>query len=176
LENIKYKLKSNKKSKKISIRINVDGEVVVTKPVRVSIGFVRGVVERKMDWIKEKIEEMKKKPKKLLAHFSNADFHANKIKAHEFVCERIDHYNKFYKQRIEKITIKNQKSRWGSCSGKKNLNFNYKLVFLPIEIADYVIVHEICHLIEMNHSQKFWNQVELQIPDYKTLRKELKKL
>lgn len=171
-----YQIKSNKKSKKISIRINADGEVVATKPLRVSIGFVRDVLERKMDWVKEKVEEMKKRPKKLLAHYSNTDFTTNKIKAHEFVCARIDHYNKFYKQRIEKITIRNQKSRWGSCSGKKNLNFNYKIIFLPIEIADYVIVHEICHLIEMNHSPKFWQQVALQIPNYKKLRMELKKM
>ena len=74
---------------------------------------------------------------------------------------------------INKVSIKGQKTRWGSCSSKKNLSFNFKLMQYMKEIIDYVIIHELCHLQEMNHSKKFWLLVEKYVPDYKALRKEL---
>lgn len=72
------------------------------------------------------------------------------------------------------MAIRNQKSRWGSCSTKGNLNFNYKLAIIPSHLADYVIVHELCHLGEFNHSQKFWDLVAKTMPGYKEMRNELK--
>jgi predicted metal-dependent hydrolase len=80
-----------------------------------------------------------------------------------------------YGFRINKVSVRNQKTRWGSCSARGNLSFNYNLVQYKKEIIDYVIVHELCHLKEMNHSEKFWHLVEKFCPDYKILRKELKK-
>ncbi len=74
---------------------------------------------------------------------------------------------------INRVSIKGQKTRWGSCSNKKNLSFNFKLMKFRKEIIDYVIIHELCHLKEMNHSKKFWNLVEKYCPHYKALRKEL---
>lgn len=73
-----------------------------------------------------------------------------------------------------RIIVKNQKKRWGSCSSLKNLNFNWKLIMLPQEIIDYVIIHELCHLKEMNHSKRFWQHVEEIMPDYRERRKWLK--
>jgi len=73
-----------------------------------------------------------------------------------------------------RITIKMQKSRWGSCSSKGNLNFNCLLMNAPDEIIDYVVVHELCHRKEMNHSPRFWAHVEKVLPDYKERRKWLK--
>jgi len=92
-----------------------------------------------------------------------------------FVLEKIKHFNNFYKFKINKVFIKNQKSRWGSCSSKGNLNFNYKIIYLRPELADYLIVHELCHLGELNHSKKFWALVEKTIPNYVKINKELKK-
>lgn len=66
------------------------------------------------------------------------------------------------------VRIKDQQTRWGSCSNKKNLSFNYRLMSFNKKVIDYVIVHELCHLKEMNHSQKFWKLVEEIMPDYKT--------
>jgi len=74
-----------------------------------------------------------------------------------------------------KITIKNQKKRWGSCSSARNLNFNYRLVMAPQEVMDYVVVHELCHLRQMNHSAAFWKEVEMVLPDYKVHKKWLER-
>ena len=75
---------------------------------------------------------------------------------------------------VNRITVRNQATKWGSCSSKKNINLNYKLVKLPGRLIDYIIIHELCHLKEMNHSQKYWREVEKILPNYKSLEKELK--
>ena len=77
--------------------------------------------------------------------------------------------------RFNKINIKNQKTRWGSCSKKGNLNFNYKIALLPQHLADYIIVHELCHLGEFNHSRSFWNLVAKVFPEYLGIRNELRR-
>ena len=81
--------------------------------------------------------------------------------------ERVDYYSRIYGLHYNKIKITGAKKRWGSCSIKKNLNFSWRLVMLPVEIIDYVVVHELSHLIEMNHSGKFWKHVERMMPDYR---------
>lgn len=94
--------------------------------------------------------------------------------ARYFVENRLSAINKFYKFKINRVAIKNQLTRWGSCSSKGNLNFNYKIIYLKPEMADYLIVHELCHLGQMNHSKKFWALVSATIPDYRKINKELK--
>ena len=99
----------------------------------------------------------------------------NKNKALEMVKERIEYFNDFYNYKWNKISVKNQKTRWGSCSQRGNLNFNYKIALLPQKSSDYIIVHELCHLGEFNHSQKFWDLVAKTVPDYKETRRDLRK-
>ncbi len=97
-----------------------------------------------------------------------------KKRAKEYLPERIDLLSKKIGIVFNKIGIRGQKTRWGSCSSKGKLSFNFKLMKFRSEVIDYVIIHELCHLKEMNHSKKFWNLVEKFCPDYKRLRKELK--
>jgi len=87
---------------------------------------------------------------------------------------RLRHYNQLYGHRYNKVFIRNTRSRWGSCSTRGNLNFNYKVALLPQELRDYIIVHELCHLAEFNHSPAFWAQVERAFPHHQTLRRALR--
>lgn len=94
--------------------------------------------------------------------------------AGRIIRERVEYYQKILQEPISCIRIKDVKSRWGSCSSKRNLNFNWRLVMAPPEVLDYVVVHELCHLKEMNHSKAFWALVESILPDYKRQREWLK--
>lgn len=105
---------------------------------------------------------------------SKKEYLANKDEALDVLTGRAIFFNKHYGFEIGSISIRNQRSRWGSCSKNKNINFSYKLLLLPPEVRDYVVVHELCHLKEMNHSKAFWNIVAETVPDYKIIRKRLR--
>lgn len=90
-----------------------------------------------------------------------------KEEARMLVHARLEYFNAYYNFSYKKVFIKNTKTRWGSCSSKGNLNFSYKILFLKPEEQDYLIVHELCHLKEFNHSARFWALVVQQCPDYK---------
>lgn len=94
--------------------------------------------------------------------------------ARALVHARLAHFNQFYQFQYNKVFIKNQRTRWGSCSSNRNLNFNYRIITLAPELQDYLIVHELCHLQEFNHSQAFWDLVALQVPNYQALRTQLR--
>lgn len=91
-----------------------------------------------------------------------------------FTLNRVEYFAKVIGVTYGKITIRNQKTRWGSCSSKGNLNFNCLLMLAPSEVLDYVVVHELCHRKQMNHSKAFWLEVEKVLPNYKEVRKWLK--
>lgn len=87
--------------------------------------------------------------------------------AREVFTNRVSYYHQFTGGNFTSITIRDQKSRWGSCSSRGTLSFNYRLIFAPAGALDYVVVHELCHLTHMNHSKDFWNMVASVMPDYK---------
>lgn len=172
---IDYTIKTTARTRKVLITIRPGGEVAVVKSTRISIAYVEKVMEEKFEWIQKKYTEQSKRQRKLLEHFTQAEYTKNKETARALVNQRLEHFNTFYQHPIGSISIRNQSSRWGSCSTKGNLSFNYKLVFLPPELADYVIVHELCHVREMNHSPRFWNLVAKQVPLHKEYKKQLLK-
>lgn len=94
--------------------------------------------------------------------------------AHMIFPVRVMHFLQFTGGEVKSIRIKDQKTRWGSCSSLNNLNFNWRLIMAPGEVLDYVVVHELCHLTHMNHSRDFWNMVEEIMPEYRLYRKWLK--
>lgn len=100
----------------------------------------------------------------------------NKEEARKLVLARLMHFNQYYNFSWNRVAIRNQRRCWGSCSSQRNLNFSYKLLLLPPEICDYIIVHELCHLQEMNHGPKFWVLVAEQVPEYKNRIRELKQI
>lgn len=180
-QNIHYTLRQNPRSKSIRLSIKADGDFTVTAPPRVSQKMIESIVIQKQDWVLDKIEHFKKFnltnktsiPRKTKAE-QRAEYLGLKDKAQKIATEKVLYWNTFYNFKFNKISIKNQKTRWGSCSKKGNLNFSYKIALLPDKLADYLVVHEIAHLGQFNHSAKFWALVAETIPDYKNIRKELK--
>lgn len=94
--------------------------------------------------------------------------------AADIIGEKAADYGKLLKVTFREIHIKDQRSRWGSCSSKKNLNFNFRLIMAPEPVLDYVVIHELCHLRHMDHSKSFWAMVESICPPYRQYRKWLK--
>jgi predicted metal-dependent hydrolase len=113
------------------------------------------------------MSEGKKMVKKAIQEFY-------KQKASETIHDRLEYFNEHYQFHYNRVTFRNQKTRWGSCSTRKNLNFNWRLIMAPIQVIDYVVVHEMCHLEQMNHSKKYWELVAQRIPNYKEVRKWLR--
>lgn len=124
-----------------------------------------------MWWRRKRKRRAKPRSEKSERHYEE-----HKELARGIIRERTAHWNQFYGFSYKRIAIKNQRTCWGSCSEHGNLNFNYKIVFLPEVLMDYVIVHELCHLAELNHSETFWSHVAKTIPDFKERRARLKKM
>lgn len=121
---------------------------------------------RRLFWFKTKTKRLL--PKK--------EFIRRRGQAYDLVLEKLKKFNEIYKFKYRKVTIRNQKTRWGSCSKNGNLSFNYKVIYLPYHLADYLVVHELCHLGELNHSKRFWALVAKTFPDYRKMQRELKKI
>lgn len=154
--------------------IKPGGEIRITLPMRARPGALDAFLLEHMDWICKKWSMLSAYPKQMTKSESQALYKKHKEEARKLVVERIAFFNTTYNFPFGAIAIRNQKTRWGSCSKKGNLNFNYKIALLPQDLADYVIVHELCHLKEFNHGEKFWTLVEKAIPDYKKKRLLLK--
>ena len=101
-------------------------------------------------------------------------YHQHREAARDYINTRLEYFNQYYQLNYNRVAIRNQKRCWGSCSAKRNLNFSYKLLFLPPCLADYIIVHELCHLRELNHSTRFWAAVGEIMPDYQKRAKILR--
>lgn len=175
---VDYILKKSMRAKNIRITITRDALVVVTLPYRFPELLAKKFVLDKVLWIEKNLEITKKRQLEHKDHRtpsgSKEEFHARKKEALDLVHERLKYFNKEYGYTWNNISIKNVSSRWGSCSKKGNLNFSYKVVLLSPPLRDYIVVHELCHLGQFNHSDRFWGLVEKTIPDYKILRKELR--
>lgn len=176
-ENISYFLRTSRGSRRIRLTIKRGGTVFISAPRFVPQYLIDKFLISKANWILTKIKHFSKFkfiPQKTKKE-KRDEYLKYKNKASIIAMERLEYFNWFYNFKWNRVSIKNQKTRWGSCSRKGNLNFNYKISLLPQKSADYIIVHELCHLKEMNHSQKFWNLIEKTIPDYLLIRRDLRK-
>jgi predicted metal-dependent hydrolase len=174
----KYILKVSKRARRIRITISRDKGLVVTVPSRMRESMRERSIEKflaeKADWIRKNQARIESLGPPLLPPAKRGDYKKYKQQALALAEARVAYWNQRYGFVVNSIGVKNQKTRWGSCSRKGNLNFNYKIALLPQTLADYIIVHEICHLKEMNHSPKFWSLVERTFPNHKQLRKQLR--
>lgn len=171
---IEYKIRKSKRARRLRIAVYCDTSIVVTMPSDFSENKVKRFISDKANWIISKLFFFKRLENSPMADNSKKNYLKLKNTAFEFANKRVEHYNNIYNFRFNKINIKNLRTKWGSCSIKRNLNFNYKIVLMPEKIANYIIVHELCHLKEFNHSVKFWNLVAKLMPDYLEIKEELK--
>ena len=167
-------IKSRRKT--ISIEIRPDLRVVVRAPYRMSKRDINAFVTEKQDWIEKHMKIVQERNAKLQEQekFTMEEINCLADQALVYFPPRVKEYADKMGVTYGRITIRNQKTRWGSCSSVGNLNFNCLLMLIPEEVRDYVIIHELCHRKEMNHSPKFWAEVGKYCPDYKTMEKRLK--
>ncbi|MGN0354365.1 MAG: M48 family metallopeptidase [Muricoprocola sp.] len=162
-------IRSNRKT--VSIQVNADLTVTVRAPRRASSKEIDRILRENESWIVKHIEEMKRKQalygSEEITYLTKDEIQELADKASAYIPRRVEHFSKQMGVNYGRITIRNQRTRWGSCSSKGNLNFNCILMLTPPEVIDYVVVHELCHRKEMNHSKAFWNEVEKVLPNYK---------
>src|SRR3989339_434018 len=166
-----YTLRKHTKAKGIRVVVLAGGEVVVTIPKFLNKAKAEHFLLQKTDWLQQKIMEQSAVVVTDLTIQSKDHYKKYKETARKFLVTRVALWAHTLGLSYKSIKIKNTHTRWGSCSRKGNLNFHYKIIFLPTELQDYLIVHELCHLCELNHSPAFWQQVSKALPQYKIHRK-----
>lgn len=180
-----YTIKKHWRAKAVRITVYPDGRVGVTVPYRLPNFLAQRFVESKREWIEEQLAKYEKVNKedskngvsmRKSASERRKEYEAKKEIALEVIGKRVAELNALYNFKYRNIAIRNQKTRWGSCSRTGNLNFNYKIAFLEQDMLDYVIIHELCHLKEFNHSPCFWALVAHACPDHKRIQARMKKL
>ena len=161
------------KRRSMSLKVDLDGKITVRAPYRTSVQTADWFVEGHRDWIEVRLKAgariMAERPS-----YTDKERAEGRKRAAEVIETRCRYYAPVMGVSYGTVTIREQKTRWGSCSMKGNLNFNWKLVLMPSEILDYVVVHELAHRIQMNHSAAFWAEVEKILPDYKERKQWLK--
>lgn len=166
-----------------SIALKEDGSLTVRVPFGVTDREAERLLHEKQAWITKKLNEQKLHRQNAPAPRYTPEERTALEKryqaaAKEYIPKRVEYYTSTCQDIIGdhclRITIRDQKTRWGSCSSRKTLSFNWKLMLAPPAVLDYVVVHELCHLKHMNHSAEFWNSVEAILPDYKLKREWLK--
>ncbi len=161
------------KRKTTVLQVKSDGEVIVRAPLHRSRREIDDFVRSRENWIagaREKLADAQKDRRVITPQ----EREWGKKAAAMYIPERVAYFAARMGISYGRISIREQKTRWGSCSSAGNLNFNWKLMLVPKEFLDYVIVHELAHRREMNHSPRFWAIVEQELPDYKERRKQLK--
>ncbi|MCH8741670.1 M48 family metallopeptidase [Patescibacteria group bacterium] len=171
---VSYILCKSKRARRVRLVVHCDGSIIVTTPYDISENVAERFIKDKAKWIFTKLSFFKKYNGKLTSK-NHTDYLKYRDKVQRLAEDRVEYFNEIYNFKFNRINIRNQKTRWGSCSKKRNLSFNYKILFLPSHIFDYIITHELCHLKEFNHSRKFWNLVAETIPNCSEIKKDLKR-
>ncbi len=165
--------------KTLGLEVKPTGEVLARVPAHLPDRVIKKFLDSHKKWIVEKQALVKAREKhKSATTFPLYDKLSQKERDEikEKITQRVQYYSLKMDVTYNRVSVRDQKTRWGSCSSKGNLNFNYRLFYLSEELLDYVVVHELAHRRHMNHSKDFWQEVEVYFPDYKACRKQLKEV
>lgn len=170
---IPYTLVKRRRHRSFTLSVHAGGRVILTVPKRISDTQAERFLFQKKQWL---IDAFSQAPEKRgLSHINREHYKTHKEKARQLVYTRLEALNTQYGFVYNKVCIRANTTRWGSCSEHGNLNFDYRILFLSNHLQDYVLTHELCHLQEMNHSKQFWNLVQKTVPDYAKRKAELRK-
>lgn len=170
-----YVLKRNSRSHRIRVSVYAGGRVSVSAPHFVSEAAILSLLRQKSEWLRKTVARFKKIPPRTLSLRREKNLFAEyKYRALACAETAVKRWSARYGFSVGGIAVRNSRSRWGSCSAAGRLSFNYKIVFLPEHLRNYLVVHEVCHLREHNHSRAFWALVAETFPEYKILRRELR--
>lgn len=158
--------------KTLAITVTREGQLLVKAPFSMKEREIERFLRQKRYWIYKQTKRILEQGESVQR--SDAEIHILREKARKVLTGRTDYYKQLLDVEYRRLRIGDQKTRWGSCSSKGTISYNWRLVLMPEKIMDYVVVHELCHLLEMNHSAKFWKRVSEVLPDYKDRRKWLK--
>ena len=161
------------KRKTLSLQVMPDLRVVVRAPYRLSKRYIDDFVTLRAQWINDRLDAHRQNP---LNPYKLSKDEINDLKKRtlEIVVPKVEFYSKIMEVQPNKVSVSAAKRLFGSCNSKGNLNFSFRLALYPTQAIDYVIVHELAHLTEMNHSPRFWAIVGKYMPDYKERKKLLK--
>lgn len=164
------------KRKTISLQIKSDGSMELKVPLQTTNAQIQEFLNQKSDWINKHLRAVKERQQQMsqIKSLTMEEIRDLANQALEVIPKRVAYFAEIVGVAYGRITIRNQKSKWGSCSNKGNLNFNCLLMLMPTEVQDYIVVHELCHRKEMNHSPKFWAEVRKVLPDYEKQKSWLK--
>lgn len=154
--------------KTLSVEIRLDGRIVVRAPKKCPQSEIDRFLAERQDWIREKLLVMKARRKEMekVHPLSEEERNLSREAAREAIGQKLRYYASRMGVTYGRVSIRDQKTRWGSCSAEGNLNFNWRLIMAPPGVMDYVVVHELAHRKEMNHSRNFWKVIEEAMPDY----------
>ena len=156
--------------KTLAVQIRADGTVIARAPLRMPKDRILCFLSEKASWIRMqqgRMQEREKMRQQARIHLDAAQEKELRERAKSVLAQRTAYFARQIGVTYGRITVRDQKTRWGSCSQTGNLNFNFRLILAPPEVLDYVVVHELCHRRQMNHSAQFWQEVAQVLPDYR---------
>lgn len=167
-------VKVSPRARRMRLSVHPDGRAVLTVPERHTAADKERFLAASAEWLARTYEKVSSRKNLVALPTGRRSFNQHKERARGIIEARTAELARAHGFEFSRIYVRDQKTRWGSCSRNRNLSFNYRIALLPERVMDYVIVHELSHLRHFNHSHMFWNCVEAMLPDYKRLRKELK--
>ena len=175
-EKISYTIKRHHRARTLRLRVFRDGTITVVIPRWATFSRAEAFVHSKTDWLLQALSRLPVVPSVVQPEDRRAEYKKHQAAAESQIRRLVESFAADGKFAYRRMTIRNQRTCWGSCSRNGALSFNYRLIFLPRELQEYVVVHELCHLREMNHSPKFWKLVASILPDYPERRRSLRRI